>query len=210
MFHLERRETDKVLELYDRGFRNFDSALTKAQPDVYIDVQNAASMLFRLERQGVNVGKRWVEIADKAEERIGDCLSTFTLPHWMMALAATGRFGVADTMLREMREFGRGKGTVAPIVGRVAVPVCEAVLAHRRGEYQAALDAMRPALPEMYRLGGSHAQQDVLKQVFIDCAVRADRPGDVRLMLAHLRTRFPELPPEKRIGYVEAAKRYAN
>src|SRR5262249_47351101 len=88
IFHLQRRETDKVLELYDRGFRNFESPLTKAQPDVYIDVQNAASMLFRLERHGVNVGNRWVEIADKAEERIGDCLSTFTLPHWMMALTA--------------------------------------------------------------------------------------------------------------------------
>lgn len=210
MFHLERREIDKVLGLYDRRFRDFDSPLTKAQPDVYIDVQNAASMLFRLERHGVNVGKRWIEIADKAEERIGDCLSTFTLPHWMMALAATGRFGAADAMLRKMREVGRGKGTVAPIVGRVAVPVCEAVLAHRRGENQAALDAMRPVLSEMYRLGGSHAQQDVLKQMFIECAVRADSSKDVRLMLAHLRTRYPELPPEKRIGYAEAAKRYTN
>ena len=210
MFHLERRETDKVLELYDRGFRNFDSPLTKAQPDVYIDVQNAASMLFRLERQGVNVGNRWVEIADKAEERIGDCLSAFTLPHWMMALTATGRFGAADAMLREMREFGLGKSTAAPIVGRVAVPICEAVIAHRKGEHRAALDAMRPVLSEMYRLGGSHAQQDVLKQLFVDSAMRADSPGDARLILAHLRTRYPELPPEKRIGYAEAAKRYSN
>jgi hypothetical protein len=88
LFHLERREFDAVLDLYDRRFRNLDSALTKAAPDLYIDVQNAASMLFRLERLGVGVGDRWTEIADKAETRIGDCLSTFTLPHWMMSLAA--------------------------------------------------------------------------------------------------------------------------
>ena len=31
-------------------------------------------MLFRLERQGVDVGDRWNELADKAEARIGDCL----------------------------------------------------------------------------------------------------------------------------------------
>jgi tetratricopeptide (TPR) repeat protein len=91
MFHLERREFDQVLELYDHRFRDLASPLTLAVPDQYVDIQNAASMLFRLERQGVDVGHRWVELADKAERRIGDCLSAFTLPHWMMALAADGR-----------------------------------------------------------------------------------------------------------------------
>ena len=42
------------------------SPLTQAMPDMYIDVQNAASMLFRLARQGIDVGDRWTELADKA------------------------------------------------------------------------------------------------------------------------------------------------
>ena len=108
LFHLERREFDAVLDLYDRRFRNLASPLTQAQPDLYIDVQNAASMLFRLERQGVDVGERWSELADKAEARIGDCLSVFTLPHWMMALAATGRGEAAGRMLEAMRDFAAG------------------------------------------------------------------------------------------------------
>jgi len=96
MFHLERREIEQVLSLYDNGFRDLNSQLTQAMPDLYIDVQNAASMLFRLERQGVDVGDRWIELADKAEARIGDCLSAFTLPHWMMALTAAGRGAAAQ------------------------------------------------------------------------------------------------------------------
>ncbi|MFX7849954.1 hypothetical protein ABTK11_22865, partial [Acinetobacter baumannii] len=76
----------EVLELYDQGFRNLASPIVEMQPDLYIDVQNAASMLFRLELLDVDVGDRWIELADKAEGRIGDCLNTFTLPHWMMAL----------------------------------------------------------------------------------------------------------------------------
>jgi tetratricopeptide (TPR) repeat protein len=67
LYHYERREFDTVLSLYDKEFRNLDAPLTKMQPDFVIDVQNAASMLFRLERQGVDVGGRWAEIADKAE-----------------------------------------------------------------------------------------------------------------------------------------------
>ena len=66
---LERGEMDRILALYDGEFRNLMSRLTEAQPDLYIDVQNAASMLFRLRRHGVDVGDRWVELADKAESR---------------------------------------------------------------------------------------------------------------------------------------------
>ena len=87
-----------------------------------------------------------------------------------------------------------------------AVPVCEAVLAHRRGDFAAAVEAMRPALGVMYRLGGSHAQQDVLEQLFLDAAVRAGLDEDARLLLERVAGRHP-VPPERRVGYAEAAGR---
>lgn len=205
MYHLERGEHGEVLALYDRGFRNLGSALTQAMPDLYIDVQNAASMLFRLARQGVDVGDRWVEIADKAEARIGDCLSTFTLPHWMMALAATGRFQAASRMLDAMRDAARQPGTVAPILRDAAIPVCEAVLAHARGDHAGAVAAMRPAIGVMHRMGGSHAQQDVLEQLFLDAAVKAGAEEDARMLLERVAGRHP-VPPERRVGYAEAAR----
>ena len=208
LFHLERREFDAVLDLYDKRFRNLGSPLTKAQPDLYIDVQNAASMLFRLERVGIDVGNRWSEIADKAEARIGDCLSAFTLPHWMMALAADGRDDAAARMLEGMRAFAAGEGTVRRIVGRVALPICEAVAAHRRGDHAGAVALMRPALGEMYQLGGSHAQQDVLMQLFLDSAVKADCADDVRLILDHARRAGFEL--DKRAGYVQAVRQFVH
>src|SRR3712207_7095302 len=46
------RSFDRVLRLYDEGFRDLGSPVTQQQPDLYIDVQNAASMLFRLGRHG--------------------------------------------------------------------------------------------------------------------------------------------------------------
>ena len=184
LFHLERREFDAVLDLYDKRFRNLAAPLTQAQPDLYIDVQNAASMLFRLERLGIDVGDRWNEIADKAEARIGDCLSAFTLPHWMMALAATGReaCGAAHAR-RDARVRQRATDCRADRCG-VALPVWEAVLAHRRGEHTHAADLMRPVLDDMHQLGGSHAQQDVLMQLFLDSAIKADCADDVRLIVS--------------------------
>jgi len=203
MYQLERGDTGAVLRLYDTRFRDLTAPLTIAYPDMYIDVQNAASMLFRLSRHGVDVGGRWGELADKAETRIGDCLSAFTLPHWMMALAATGREAAAQRMLAGMRDFAQGPGTIARLVGDIALPVTEAVLAHGTGQPSKAVALMRPVLGEMYRLGGSHAQQDVLEQLYLDAALKADLTDDARLLLERVAGRHP-VPPHRRRGYAMA------
>lgn len=205
MYRMEQGDTGGVLALYDARFRNMQSPLVQAQPDLYIDVQNAASMLWRLRRHGVDVGDRWIELADKAESRIGDCLSAFTLPHWMMALTATGRFTAAQHMLAGMQDFARGPSALARLVNEVALPVTEGVLRHGQGDFAGAVAVMRPVLSSMYQLGGSHAQQDVLEQVFLDAAVRADLQGDVRMLLERVAGRHP-VSPARRIGYADAAR----
>jgi len=204
MYHLELGDTPKVLVLYDQRFRNHASPLVQAVPDLYIDVQNAASMLLRLTRHGVDVGDRWIELADKAEANIGDCQSAFTLPHWVMALAATGRTESARRMLDAMRDYAQGPGINNRIVGDVAVAVSEAVLAHGLGQYEQAVFRMRPVLGDMYRLGGSHAQQDVLEQVFLDAALKAGLNNDRRLIIERVTGRHP-LPAARRRGYSMAA-----
>jgi hypothetical protein len=204
MFHLELGDMSRVLTLYDTRFRDLASPLAQAVPDLYIDVQNAASMLFRLARHGVDPGDRWTELADKAEARIGDCHSAFTLPHWMMALAATGREDAARRLLEAMRDYAQGPGVNQRLVGDYAIPVSQAVLAHDLGQYEQAVALMRPVLGEMYRLGGSHAQQDVLEQVFLDAALKANLNEDRQLLIERVSGRHP-VPPARRRGYAMAA-----
>jgi hypothetical protein len=79
------------------------------------------------------------------------------------------------------------------------------VLAHRQGRHAEAVAALRPALGGMYRLGGSHAQQDVLEQLFLDAAMKAGLEDDARLLLERAAGRHP-VPPARRIGYAEAAR----
>ena len=208
LIKLEHGDHAAVLELYDTRFRNLAAPLTVASPDVYIDVQNAASMLFRLQRLGVDVGDRWEELADKAEARIGDCLSAFTLPHWLMALTATGRTTAAERMIDAMRAFAKGRGTVPPIVRDYVLPIAEAQLAHAAGRHAEAVALMRPVIGGMYRLGGSHTQQDVLEQLFVDAALKAGSTADVRLALERVAGRRA-IAPERYIGWREAANRAA-
>lgn len=184
LFHLERGETDAVLALYDERIRNLESVLVKAMPDLYIDIQNAAALLWRLEHAGIKVGGRWRELADHAEKRIGDHRLIFTLPHYMMALAADERDEAAAEMLDTMRAFAAGsEETVAQTVGQVVVPLCAAVQAHRRGEHARVLALVLPIMTRIVELGGSHAQRDVFNQMLIDSAVRSRRLDLARKLL---------------------------
>jgi len=209
LFALEHGDSAGALALYDTRFRNLAAPLTVASPDVYIDVQNAASMLFRLQRLGVDVGKRWDELADKAEARIGDCQSAFTLPHWLMALIATGRTAAAQRMIEAMRTCANGTGTVAPIVRDYVLPIAHAQLAHAAGRHAEAVALMRPALGGMYRMGGSHTQQDVLEQLFVDAALKAGSTADIRLAVERVAGRRA-IPPERFVGWREAANQAAS
>jgi len=65
---------------------------------------------------------------------------------------------------------------------------------------------MRPVLADMHRLGGSHAQQGVLNQLFLDAAVKAERADDVRLILARVADQHGAAQTQ-RVGYADAARR---
>lgn len=207
LFLLELNDFDAVLDLYDRRFRDPASPLVTAMPDLYADVQNAASTLFRLELRGVPVGERWSELADKAEARIGDCLSAFTLPHWMMALTWAERWNPAMRLLESIREAGKSgaSGSLGAVLSQAVAPICEAVILHRQGNHTAAVTAMRPALGLMHQLGGSHAQAEVLEQLFLDAAMKAGLVADARTLLERVAMRYP-VPPQRRIGYMDAAR----
>ena len=79
--------------------------------------------------------------------------------------------------------------------------------AWQAGDFAGAVTAMRPALGVMDRLGGSHAQQDVFEQLFLDAAMKADSERDVRMLLKRVAHRHP-VPPRQRAGYAEAARRF--
>ena len=184
MFHLELRETDAVLELYDKRFATSPRRWSRRCPTLHRRAERRLDAL-PPRAAGRRRRRRWSELADKAQARIGDCQSAFTLPHWMMALSATGRGGAAHLMLSSLRENANR------VVREVAFPVCEAVLAHRRGDYARAVLCMAPVLDRLHELGGSHAQRDVLHQLYFDACLKSQRSAEARALLDSMAARFP-------------------
>jgi hypothetical protein len=140
---------------------------------------------------GLEVGDRWAELADKAEGKIDDHIFAFHDAHYMMALAAGGRWPRAKAMLQSMESAARGNTTEAPIFREVGLPLCKAIAAYGRGEYDVAVDLLAPVRRDVYRVGGSHAQRDLFFRLLVAAALRAERYKLARALTAERNARNP-------------------
>ncbi len=187
LFHLELGQTEAVLEIYDSWVRNRDLPLIQAMPDLYIDMQNGASMLLRLELCGIDVGGRWDEMAALAAARLDDFSSPFTAAHLAAILAAAGRFEDAETLVTNMAAFAKNQNetaTLAPRTAVAALPAARATIAHRQGDYDEVINQMWPARRMLRQIGGSHAQRDIFSLLLADAARRAERRDVLALVMA--------------------------
>jgi tetratricopeptide (TPR) repeat protein len=189
LLHLELGQFNEALDLYDQEVRS-DTESTD-----YLDIANAASLLWRLDDAGVDVGPRWHELAGKAEMRIGDHLLAFADAHYMLALAADRRDDAAERMLASMRVFGRRQTpSQAPVAAEIAVPACQALLAASQGAYDRAVDLLLPVRYGLWRLGGSHAQRDLFAQILIQAALKSGRLTLARALLSERTASRPNSP----------------
>jgi tetratricopeptide (TPR) repeat protein len=185
MFALALGQYDKVLELYD-------NSIVPDPSDFYLDVQNAASMLARLDFLGVDTGDRWALLADMAEKRIGDHTLAFTEMHNMMVFAREGRVDQAEKLLASLRRFAEtpdnfAAGTMKP----VSIPLCEAILAYGKGDYAGAIEKMLPIRYDYACVGGSHAQRDIFAQYLIESATKDKQHTLARALLAERIALYP-------------------
>lgn len=169
LFALTRGDYDKVLALYDQS-------IVPDPSDFYLDVQNAASMLARLDLLGVDTGDRGAVLADMAEARIGDHTLAFTEMHNMMILAREGRHESADKLLASLQDFAQTPNNFAAATMQpVAIPLCQAILAHANGDHGAVVETLLAIRYDLACVGGSHAQRDIFAQYLIESALKDGR-----------------------------------
>lgn len=163
LFRLAQQRYDEVLDLFDQQIFPQPSAF-------YLDMQNAASLLARLEIQGVNVGERWERVALAAEQTMGQHLVVFTAAHQVMALARTGRRQNLELTLAGWQDDAR----LGMDQAQTAAAVSAAVALYYEGAYLQFLSLMRQLRNEAPSLGASHAQNDIYFQFMVDAALKLD------------------------------------
>ncbi len=173
LFLIEAGRLDEALALYDSSIQNTGS-------DFYLDIQNCASFLVRLEFKGIQAGTRWASLADHAVAHKDDHALVFTDLHCVMSLAHEQRHEDAGAVIASMRAHATERsGHVAEVMRRVGIGACEGILAYGQGRDDEVLQKLLPLRPVFQELGASHAQRDILEQYLVQAARRRGNDGVV-------------------------------
>jgi hypothetical protein len=177
LLHLDLGDTATVLALYDEKIRY-------EKTDDYRDIANATSLLCRLELEGVNVGDRWVELAEFSENRVGDGCLVFADLHYILALSGDNRDDARSALMSRIRvDAVTKKSEMAQIFAGPGLAAANGLAAFGEGRYDLAFQYLAPARVGMKTVGGSHAQRDVFERITVDAGLRAGYYDDVEDIL---------------------------
>jgi hypothetical protein len=166
LYHLERDETDRVLEL-------FDGPIFGDRPPGALQLVDASAMLWRLHLRGVDVGERWAAVAEAWAPQAGAGWYAFNDVHAALAFACAGREDLLEQVRQAQRRAAAETGDNAMFTADVGSPLLDALVAMAQGDYRWAARGLRSVRPIAHRFGGSHAQRDLIDLSLIEAAFRS-------------------------------------
>ena len=158
LYHLELREVDEALALYDGPIRATRSS-------EWLDVDDAASLLWRLQLFGVAIGDRARTLLEDVEEPMHDPVSVFNDWHAVMIAGLADAPEVCEQLILHNRSASDGTNRRA--IDAAGLQLLEGFAAFAGGDTTSALHRLIDIKPKSHVVGGSHAQRDVIDLTLI-------------------------------------------
>jgi hypothetical protein len=179
LYLIEQGCCDAVIADYDRF------TAPKLADDMTLDRIDAASLLWRLELAGADVGDRWAPVARAWMAHVDDHVLAFNDLHCALAAARSPDAGDVKRMQNSLDAYvEHGRGHNAKITAQIGRQLIEGALRFADGDYAGSVEAILPVRYEAVRIGGSHAQRDIVSQTLIAAAERSKQWNLARALLA--------------------------
>jgi tetratricopeptide (TPR) repeat protein len=188
LYHLELGELDEALALYDGPIGGTGST-------EWLDVDDAASLLWRLHLFGVDVGDRARTLLGDIAGLLGEPVYVFNDWHAVMIAGLAGSPDVCERLIRANR--GAPDGTNHRAIEAAGLRLLEAFAAFAAGDAARTLHRLIDIGPTAHVVGGSHAQRDVIDLTLVAAAARV---GDIGLAEALLAARVARKPSAEAAG----------
>lgn len=168
------------------ALRHFDAHLAADPLQITLQRLDAAALLWRMHLLGMDTGPRWAALAagwDFSDAAAGHY--PFNDLHGLLALIGQGDIACADAWARRVARGAERAGASARAVAcAVGGPLMRGVLAFARGRHDEAVEALASARASAQRVGGSHAQRDLIDQTLMAAAAGARDRTAGRVLLA--------------------------
>lgn len=167
LFYLDIDQPHKAVALYDRWIRNGHST-------VALDLVDASALLWRLSLLGVDVGDRWVELAECWDLHVPGSNYPFNDWHAAMAYAGAGRGDDLTHLLATLEVSGQGNTETARWTRETGIPLIQGFEAFWQGDYRQAAERLFDAGFIANSFGGSNAQRDIIELTTTEAALRGN------------------------------------
>jgi hypothetical protein len=192
LFRLEAMDIAGVLRLVDNHLAGEALQVTLNRVD-------AASMLWRLHLLGADVGERCQTLLqgwDLDTAHAGHY--AFNDLHAVLALLGAGEVAQAERWVARCAERALaaedGRRDNHTLAREVGLPLMRGMVCLARGDADGAADAMLPARQQAQRLGGSHAQRDLIDLSLLCATARGNRRALGRALVNERRMAKPVTP----------------
>ena len=185
---LEAGDADAALAIYERQIRPQGSPYPPL--NVFTD---CASLLWRISLAGkAGLESHWQEVAAYGERFFPQAGAHFADVHYALLAAATGREAL-HTRLAQL-ETRAADGKLAP--GPSAIGLCRGIQAFAEGDNDRAIQIMEPLMPDLVRIGGSHAQRELWEDTLIAACIRGGQGDKAAKMISERLHRRPSIRDE--------------
>ncbi|MDN5000368.1 tetratricopeptide repeat protein [Bradyrhizobium sp. GCM10027634] len=154
-------------------------------------ITDSASLLWRLSAYGHAVPKAlWVEADATAQKLFPKSSLPFADVHMALFAAATqNREALATRLAAIEQRLAEGKLPA----GAVVPAICRALAAFADEDYAACARTLAPVLADVVRIGGSHAQRELIEDTFLLALIRSGELPRARKLLDARLHRRPSL-----------------
>jgi tetratricopeptide (TPR) repeat protein len=159
LYHIGRMELDAALAVYD------DVLEPGLQDDFYLDTCNAASLLWRLNMQGLETPDRWQKIHDLSVHHIEDGELVFCSLHYLMAPAVLNDQQEIKRALLNFESWRQQSTHQGRVANEVGATLANAIVDLASGRSELGASALAKVRGDVKLIGGSWAQRQLFKDL---------------------------------------------
>jgi len=142
---------------------------------------DGVSLLWRLQAAGHPVsGEAWNDLSGHAERWFPKAGNSFVDVHMALLAAMSGNHSALEQRIAEL-EARRAQGKLP--AGAVVLELCRAASAFAEQDYAKCVEILEPASREVVRIGGSHAQREMIEDMLLVAQIKAGEAAKARELL---------------------------
>jgi tetratricopeptide (TPR) repeat protein len=176
----------------------FDQRVWGVRKSFCADQVNAVSLLAWLELRGVDVGRRWDDVAAHLETRLHEHFSPLLDLHYVHGLARAGRTHAATEMLASLEDRAeRATAAEREAWADCAVPMAHGLVGYAKSDFAGAARLMGRAMPHLRAIGGGIDRRGLFAALHLDALIKSGwNDAALAILQAHERAR-PAVPSIK-------------